>query len=152
MKVCNSTCALAVVLLMGSISTFLFKKKDIFSNFKDSLTNEQKELYEKLSEERRAIYKRGMLYGVILSVLLIIYEYKNRKNNVNKGCRVIAITLATSYLTYILSEKSDYMILHLDKREQREQWLEIYKVMQKNYNMGLLLGIITFLVASQIIC
>jgi len=34
------------------------------------------------------------------------------------------------------------MVTHLDKEEQRLAWQKIYKTMQFNYHIGLVLGII----------
>ena len=60
-------------------------------------------------------------------------------------CSVAAITLATNYFYYVLSPKSDWMVLHFKKnRNQNEDaanWLRVYRGMQVNYHVGLVLGI-----------
>ena len=44
--------------------------------------------------------------------------------------------------------KSDYMILHLDKKEQRKEWLDIYRKMQLKCHIGFVCGII----AAMLMC
>jgi hypothetical protein len=58
-------------------------------------------------------------------------------------CTVAAITLATNYFYYVLSPKSDWMVLHFkhDKPEDAANWLRVYRGMQVNYHVGLVLGI-----------
>jgi hypothetical protein len=54
---------------------------------------------------------------------------------------VAAITLATNYFYYVLSPKSDWMVLHLKKSSDAANWLQVYRAMQVNYHVGLVLGI-----------
>jgi heterodisulfide reductase subunit A-like polyferredoxin len=42
----------------------------------------------------------------------------------------------------MLSPKQDLMVVYLDNRMQRMEWQKIYKKMQFNYHVGLLLGVI----------
>ena len=55
---------------------------------------------------------------------------------------MVGVTLLTNYFYYMLSPKSDLMVTHLDEEEQRLAWQKIYKTMQFNYHIGLVLGII----------
>ena len=57
-------------------------------------------------------------------------------------CIAAGITFLVNYLYYILSPKSDSMIIHLNKKDQRVEWQKIYRGMQFNYHMGLVFGII----------
>jgi hypothetical protein len=69
-------------------------------------------------------------------------------------CNVAAITLATNYFYYMLSPKSDWMVLHFNNNnnnnnnnhsdaanEDAANWLRVYRGMQVNYHVGLVLGI-----------
>jgi hypothetical protein len=62
-------------------------------------------------------------------------------------CSVAAITLATNYFYYMLSPKSDWMVLHFNTQNQNQNnndaanWLRVYRGMQVNYHVGLVLGI-----------
>jgi len=73
-------------------------------------------------------------------------------------CNVAAITLTTNYFYYMLSPKSDWMVLHFNNNnnnnnnhsdaanedaanEDAANWLRVYRGMQVNYHVGLVLGI-----------
>ena len=45
----------------------------------------------------------------------------------------------------MLKKKSDYMVPHLETKEQRVAWLNIYREMQYRCKMGFVLGIIAFM-------
>ena len=48
--------------------------------------------------------------------------------------------------------KTDYMVLHLDSKKQREAWLAIYRYMQLKYHTGLALGVIAAMLAAKATC
>ena len=80
--------------------------------------------------------------GFILSLIPILY-FKTLK------CKIfglIVIVYGVSTFFYLLSPKSDYMIYHLEKKEDREKWITRYKFMQNNCYIGLLIGIIVALI------
>jgi hypothetical protein len=64
-------------------------------------------------------------------------------------CIVGGITVLTNYFYYILAPKSDSMVIHLDKEEQRIEWMKINKIMTFKYHIGLLLGIIASMVFAR---
>ena len=63
-------------------------------------------------------------------------------NNFAIVCTVMATCFLTNYFYYILSPKSDWMLNHMNSPEQVKAWLLMYREMQYNYHMGLVLGII----------
>lgn len=64
-------------------------------------------------------------------------------------CLTGSITFLTVYFYYILSPKQDLMVVYLNDRSQRYEWQKIYKKMQFNYHVGLLLGIIAALLLTM---
>ena len=70
----------------------------------------------------------------------------------NKLCVFIVIALGTNYLFYGLHPKSTYMLLHLNSREQNEAWLNIYKEMKLRCKLGLLLGVIGYVLLGNGLC
>jgi len=48
--------------------------------------------------------------------------------------------------------KSDYMLNHLKTQEQNKAWLEVYKEMQQKYIKGFLLGCLSAIPISLILC
>jgi len=150
---CKTACSLAIVFLVSNL--YLLLSPNIFNEYdtmKKTFSKEELERYKKITDERKNISIRGYIYGVVLSILFFIvnhYLEKNRKFSVKYTvCIVGAITFVTHYLYYILYPKSDYMIVHLDKKGQREAWLKIYRTMQYRSHMGFVCGII----AAMLMC
>jgi len=114
--------------------------------FYDTLTPELKVKYEGIVIERRNIYLTGYAYGLILAFgLLFANKFYNKKTKMSRTTNIgmmVGVTLLTNYFYYMLTPKSDLMVTHLDKEEQRIAWQKIYKTMQFNYHIGLVLGII----------
>jgi hypothetical protein len=44
------------------------------------------------------------------------------------------------------------MILELDDKNQREEWIKVYKKMQRTYHMGLLLGLVAVVGFTNALC
>jgi hypothetical protein len=84
--------------------------------------------------------------------LLICYHQGKKFKTLTKMCIVLAISFTVNYFYYILSPKSDYMILHLNTPNERMAWLNIYKTMQLNYHLGFALGLIGMMFVGKSIC
>lgn len=148
---CKISCIIAVVCLI--IQLFLMFSPSIyneFTEFDSTLTDKLKERYQKITEERRNISLKGYGLGLILSAIFLLLN-KNSKI-MSKVCIVGSVTFLTNYLFYILSPKSDYMVLHLDKESQRKEWLDIYRKMQLKYHTGFILGIIVAMLMCYGVC
>jgi hypothetical protein len=142
MFICPKYCAIAIVFFIGMIyMSFAIDKCVLTRKFEKSLTESQLERYKLIVSERRNIYLSGYLLGLSLSAIVIIGMI-NTLNKIQMVCITGSITFLTSYFYYILSPKQDLMVLYLDNRHQRYEWQKIYKKMQFNYHVGLLLGII----------
>jgi hypothetical protein len=77
--------------------------------------------------------------------LFIFYNIKlkgKRMNNVSLVCLVLSTSFLTNYFYYMLSPKTDWMLNHVNNKEQTQAWLLMYRDMQYNYHLGLVLGII----------
>lgn len=142
---CELLCSIAVVFIFAMIYLKLFtNKNDVINEFKTYLPDELQQKYKDISIERRNIYLYGLLYGTIIGlVLLLIFPIKS---NVSKVCLVLAASSIGSVIYYILYPKSDYMILYLDKYEDRKRWLDVYNYMQNNYYIGITIGLVIALV------
>ncbi len=116
------------------------------------LDNHQKDIYNKIKIERANIAMSGYGAGLLLSLLLIVLNYissrKHSLSTTSMACLTGAVTFSVQYFYYILSPKTDFMVLHLESREQREAWLKIYKQCQYNYHLGLVIGIIGAILLS----
>ena len=143
---CSSTCLLATALI---ISMIYFQnattKSKVVEIYKDQLPSNLKERYEKITTERLRIYFYGYLLGFILSFIIIMYNYSSKRHiltNTSLICLVIVVSFFTNYFYYILSPKTDWMLNHINTREQTKAWLIMYRSMQVNYHMGLIIGIV----------
>ena len=102
---------------------------------------QQREAYDKIAKERLHISMQGYGLGLILSGLIIYYKKKQLKST-SLVCLVLATSFITNYFYYMLSPKSDWMLNHVESREQTHAWLQMYRTMQFYYHAGLVLGII----------
>jgi hypothetical protein len=132
--------------------TFTADKTKQKQEFYNTLSDDKIEKYENIIKERRGIYLKGYGLGLILAFIsLFLYEKfggNDKRKGLNKICFIGGITLLVNYFYYMLSPKSDYMILHLNEENQRKKWLNINKTMQFKYHIGLLLGIVASMVLA----
>ena len=153
--VCGITCSIGVMFLIANLYvTFTADKINQKKDFYNTLSEDKIEKYEGIIKERREIYLKGYGLGLIIAfILLFLYENMSRGSNdkkkgMNKVCFIGGITLLVNYFYYMLSPKTDYMILHLDEEKQRKEWLNINKTMQFKYHIGLLLGILAAMIMA----
>lgn len=139
---CTVSCMISAVFIIGMIYFYnMTDKSDVVKHYKSILSDDLKQRYETISKERTNISYQGYILGVILSFVIIFYNSK-KMNTTSLVCTVIATTFVTNYFYYILSPKSDWMLTHLNTQKERDGWLLMYREMQYNYHMGLVLGII----------
>lgn len=143
-----SCCWLALIMLIAMLQrtaniTFNMKTKTQLKNFMDSLSVKQKTIYENIIQERKSIYYKGFLLGFSITLLYLLFYSSYNKNNIiwKNACISVVITGIVTYLYYILSPKSNYIILSLTNEKQRELWLDIYKTMQYNYHVSFIYGL-----------
>lgn len=144
---CSILCMVGLVFLVANIYISLSADKTKHKQeFYDTLSAELKTKYENIVIERRNIYFTGYAYGLLLAFILVfVNKYMSKKSKMSRTVNVgmmVGVTLITNYFYYMLSPKSDLMVTHLDKEEQRLAWQKIYKTMQFNYHIGLVLGIV----------
>jgi hypothetical protein len=143
---CAFSCMISAIFIIGMIYFYnLTDKSAIVKHYKSSLSSDLQKRYEKISEERTNISYQGYALGLILSLGIIFYNIKIKRSSMNTSalvCTVIATAFVTNYFYYILSPKSDWMLDHITNKEEVKAWLLMYREMQYNYHMGLVLGII----------
>lgn len=138
---CKLFCSIAIVFMFAMIYLKLFSnKRQVINEFEKHLSNELQQKYKNIALERRNIYMYGMLFGLIIGLLLLFII--PIKNNINKLCLVLASSFILAIIYYILYPKSDYIILYLNNYDDRKRWLDVYKYMQTNYYIGIIIGII----------
>ena len=144
--VCAFSCMISAIFIIGMIYFYnLTDKSDIVKHYKSSLSSDLQKRYEKITKERTNISYQGYILGVIFSLGIIFYNLKikhSKMNTTSLVCTVVATAFITNYFYYMLSPKSVWMLNYMSNQEEVKSWLLMYKEMQYNYHMGLVLGII----------
>ena len=143
---CVVSCSISLVFIIGMIYFYnMTDKSKIVQHYKEFLPTDLKKRYEKISEERKRISIHGYILGFIISLFIIFYNLRIKKDKMGPFplvCTVVATCFLTNYFYYMLHPKSDWMLNHTNSQEQVKAWLQMYREMQYNYHMGLALGII----------
>ena len=143
---CAVSCSISAIFVIGMIYFYnMTEKSAVVNHYKSSLSSDLQKRYEKISKERLSISYQGYALGVILSLGVIFYNLKFKGSKIRTTsliCTVIATAFLTNYFYYIISPKSDWMLNHLQNKDEIRSWLQMYRVMQYNYHIGLVLGII----------
>lgn len=143
---CTISCMISAIFVIGMIYFYnMTDKSAIVKHYKSSLSSDLQKRYEKITKERTDISYKGYALGVIISLGIIFYNLKIRGSKMNTAslvCTVVAAAFVTNYFYYMLSPKSDWMLNHMNNQEEVKSWLLMYREMQYNYHMGLVLGII----------
>ena len=112
--VCTTSCIVAGAFIISSIFVCLRVDK---STLKDPLfnllSNENKQRYIQVANERKTIYLKGFGLGFIASVIALFILNNNKMFKVTKLvniCFVLATSFTVNYFFYILHPKSDYMV------------------------------------------
>ena len=122
------SCAIAFVLLISSvIMHFFIDKKD---DFIKTLSHEQKIKYKDIIQERLKIYIFGMILGLFLG-FMYIYIYNEDKFKV---CKFVVIVMVTKLTFYYFYPKSDFMLYHLNEKEQFKAWIDVYRNYKNSWN------------------
>lgn len=153
--VCRTSCIIAGAFIFSSIFLSMrVDKQTLKDPLFQKLSEQNKQRYLTITNERRNIYLKGFGLGFIMSVLFLLVAYHQGKKlkTLTKMCVVLAISFTANYFYYILSPKTDYMILHLNTPNERMAWLNIYKTMQFNYHLGFVLGLIGMMFVGKSIC
>jgi len=147
---CSVSCAVAAVFLIGMIFFYnMTDKCEIVKHYKQTLTSDLQKRYDNIVKERKTISFYGYILGLFISLFIIYYSLKIKKermNNTSLVCLVVATTFITNALFYMVYPKSDWMLEHINNREQVKAWLQMYKSMSFYYHIGLVLGIVAVVI------
>lgn len=143
MKKCISYCLVGAALLGSMLMVMMANKKSKnFRNFIALLNDDQQQVYKSVINERMNIYIQGLSLGIILAILVTYHTNLTKGVNV---CIFIVVSLGINCLYYALYPKSTYMLKHLTSSDQVNAWLSIYKEMKVRNYVGMLLGILGYL-------
>tara|TARA_Y100001970_G_C14242497_1_gene865797 strand:+ start:1889 stop:2368 length:480 start_codon:yes stop_codon:yes gene_type:complete len=159
MNICIKTVFFALIFILADIYLLVtMNKKNITNPFINSLDVEKKQRYENIVEERTLIYIKSIFIGLLIS---IVYFMILPKGNILKPRNMSKISVAsislvilylTTYFTYTLYPKTDYMVLHLETENQKLEWVNVYKQMQFQYHLSFIVGFIGVSILYYGIC
>jgi uncharacterized protein YacL len=145
MAACVISCAISTIFIIAMIYFYnITDKTQIVQHYKEILSTDLKKRYEKITEERKRNSYYGYVLGLILSLFIIYYNIKIKRNKLNSlslVCIVMATCFLTNYFYYILTPKTDWMLNHINNQEQVKAWLQMYRDMQFHYHLGIVFGI-----------
>ena len=143
---CYLSCAISAIFIIGMIYFYnATTNNEVVMHYKRRLPTDLQNLYERIARERRKLSIQGYVLGLILSLAIIYYNVKikaTKIGNIPMVCIVLSVSFLTNYFYYMLSPKKTWMLDHINNREHIKAWLEMYKTMQYNYHLGLVLGIV----------
>ena len=114
--ICKVSCSISVVFLVATIYLQMNMPIKSKKNYYNLLNDTQKNKLDEIRKDRMKLYFEGFTLGFVISLILIISNYKYfsmKFSHYHIMCFVTAIMFITQYFYYILSPKKDYMILHL---------------------------------------
>lgn len=143
---CTVSCGISLVFVIGMIYFYSSTSNSAtVKYYKQKMSRDLQIRYENIARERMMISYYGYGLGIIISLLIIYYNTSVKHNKLNTSslvCTVVASSFMVNYFYYMLSPKSDWMLDHITNKEQIKLWLQVYREMQYNYHLGLVLGII----------
>lgn len=158
--VCAISCAIAFIFIVANIYCCVFSHRygGVIQEFVAKLSPDSQHRYAAITRERQGIYFMGLFLGFVLAMILLVCCRKyflGGSGNGSRGgvlCMVAAVAFSVNYFYYILSPKSDWMVLHLTSVEETQAWLNVYRTMQYNYHVGLVLGILAVVAFGNALC
>ena len=151
---CGLVCLLGFVLLGGMLYTMsVGKNNKVFKDFNATLNEDQKKKYREIASERLNLYLQGLFLGLIVAVLAMRLKLgKVFKAKTPKVCAFVVIALVITHVYYMGMNKSSYMLNHLENQEQVNAWLEIYKHMKTRKLIGMLIGVLGYVLVAWAMC
>jgi hypothetical protein len=150
--VCSVSFFISVMFIIAMVYCNMasYQNKTIL-NYRNQLPDNLKIIYDKITQERLVIYYQGYLLGLILSLFIILYNYKIKEEKLTLFsviCIVLATSFVVNYFYYTLYPKTNWMIDNINDVTQAKTWLVMYKHMKVYYHTGLLLGLISIIILA----
>jgi uncharacterized protein YacL len=138
-----------VGLLLSYIFTFYCHSQ--IKTYTKDLSEELLDKYETIKNERMLHFNIGLLLAIVISVLLLFYNYLPnstlKRNNI-----IILLILLLPMIVYKVLPKSDYMLNYTQTDQDYKDWFDIYSCMQSKSMYGFLAGFtISMMVLSTLI-
>jgi hypothetical protein len=110
--------------------------------FYQSLTFQQKYIYQNIKKERLKISLQAFVAGLIMGSIMYILNAEDKVNRVGLGCIFLATAFTTQCFWYTIAPKRDWMV-RAPKR-QTYAWKKVYRRHQHRYCTSLVVGMIGY--------
>ena len=144
--VCSLSLTVSLIFIFGMVyMNCISDSNEVIKSYREKLSPELQEKYDKISTERASIYFQGYGIGFLVSLAFILYNYTLKKEKLKwyyLFFSSLAICFIVNYFYYKIYPKSDWMLNHVKTPEETKAWLNLYKELQKNYHIGLVIGLI----------
>jgi len=154
--ICFTQCGLATILIFSKLFTlFTCNKSEAYLHLRNILNDQQKQILDKVTKERLHIYLRGQLLGIIIGGILLYHGYLHRNDatSITKFfnlCGFILVINLVVYLNYHFTPKSDYLLLHLNNKEQNKAWVNMYEHMKQCHIKSFLYGFLAYSILGYV--
>jgi hypothetical protein len=150
----TSYCVIAAIFIGTSIMTMV-KCPTVFDctngpmkKYKNLLSDKQKKIYEEIVAERKSIYYKGMVAGILAAFLYYSAVSMTDTRIEVHTCAIVAITMGVQYFVYQLHPKSKHMISVLESKEQIAAWLKVRNSMKTKFYLGGVIGLIGYVLLA----
>lgn len=137
--VCVWTCGIAMALIGAMMWLMLTVDKEVLLNFHGTFNEMQREKMIEIRNMRCKLWLQGLGLGVVLALAYAWYTTGYEVSLLN-ACTFSAIAMGVNFFYYTLMPKEEYMIQYLGPH-QIDEWLEVKKMFQGKYWMGMLIGL-----------
>ena len=139
---CMTECYLASAFMGGSIFLMFNHNKKSYKK----LSKEKKVKFDNIRKDRTLIWVKASIVAIFVSITISKFgKYLfGMENPFNRSCINTFVFYAVQHLVYVLHPKKDWMLNHLDSKEEVKWWLSTYRSMQYNWHIGLVLGLIGY--------
>lgn len=144
-------CALAFILFssyLAILSSMILFNSDI-REFKNSLGEEHLKMFSKVEHERRMHFLIGLFCSTICILIFVLWKGPGVLKGGGRACAAALFLLITTSIIYYFIPKSRYMVTYLETREQREKWFEVSRGMHIRKIVGMLIGVVVYVVYSH---
>lgn len=119
---CGIVCLLASVLTVSAFACTLPMNTRAIEDLRVLLNKKQIAILDEISAERARLSFEGLLLGLIAAMPLVLLF--------QAWCSAAVVLFVTQGTYYHISPKKNWMLNHLETKEQVDQWLVVYKKMQ----------------------
>lgn len=133
-------CLFASVMAVGAFACALPMNMKAIEDLRILLDEKQLAILDDIAAERSRLSFEGLLLGLVAAMPLVLLF--------QAWCSAALILFVTQGTYYHVSPKKNWMLNHLETKEQVDQWLVIYKKMQYSGIVTSLGAAIVYLVIS----